>query len=82
MSDSLTTRSTRSYRLGRASLAADSNYQSEGEVMDEIAAMRRVADATRAYYALQSGIEDVLGEDNLRRRFVFGLRKGRRDDTE
>jgi hypothetical protein len=50
--------------------------------MDEIAAMRRVADATRAYYALQSGIEDVLGEDNLRRRFVFGLRKGRRDDTE
>lgn len=34
---------------------------------EEVAAMRRVAEATRAYYAHHAGLKDVLGDGDLAR---------------
>lgn len=47
---------------------ADSKVVDEGVVMDEeVAAMRQVAEATRAYYAHQAGLKDVLGDGDIAR---------------
>jgi hypothetical protein len=47
---------------------ADSKGSLKGAVMDEeVAAMRRVAEATRAHYAHHAGLKDVLGDGDLAR---------------